>query len=433
MWIVLLAMCLLAGCGAVESMLPEPDFPIATEVPPEAIVIETPAPTATPTPAPTPTPTPLPTPTPVPVVRSMTSGVRQEDQSVPALYEPIIISVENSTGARPQVSLNYADIIYEFAVESSITRFQVLFNDVKPVFAGPLRSSRVYLMRFQQEWQGIYAHEGYGGSFYNEKWINMHATRGYSYLKKFFWRTSEAKKSEHTMMIGVNDVASTIYGAIPDEKFPTPSYTRFWWDEGVSYPDGEPFEKVTLNLFYRGVKESEKISFTYDEETNTLVRYQDGYKFKTRMPTDRAKDRKSGFYTRMEDLVVQNLIVQYVPYWEIPGDRKGRRNCDLLGEGPCDFFINGIHMTGTWSRPSYEETTSYRLEDGSTLVMEPGRTWVCMHPDNMEENPVHITLKNGTTYTPNVVAKGTVGTEKASDYGGDKVQRRTGGGEDDVD
>ena len=50
--------------------------------------------------------------------------------------------IENSEKARPQTGLQQADIVYEAMAEGSITRMLCVFNDQKPVVAGPVRSTR---------------------------------------------------------------------------------------------------------------------------------------------------------------------------------------------------------------------------------------------------------------------------------------------------
>ena len=50
-------------------------------------------------------------------------------------------------------------------------------------------------------------------------------------------------------------------------------------------------------------------------------------------------------------------------------------------------FINGQYVTGTWSRPTAEDFTSYLLDDGSLVTLEPGNTWIAVHP---AEFPVTI-------------------------------------------
>ena len=101
-----------------------------------------------------------------------------------------------------------------------------------------------------------------------------------------------------------------------------------------------------------------------------------------------------------EDFYTQNLIVQYAPFTEL-GDEDRHRNADLHGTGRCDYFIDGVHLTGFWSRPDYEtDKTTYFLDSGEQLTVKTGRTWICIHPDDFEASPVVITYRDGTTGGP---------------------------------
>ncbi len=141
---MLLALC---GCSGFLPLAATPTIaPTATVVP-------------TPTQVPTPTPLPTPTPTPAPQNRSQTSG-KVIPEGTPS--RPFIMSIDNANGAKPQTSLMQADIVYEFLVEQAITRFQAVFNDTYPIYAGPLRSTRYYIIDMVQEWDCMYLHEGYG-------------------------------------------------------------------------------------------------------------------------------------------------------------------------------------------------------------------------------------------------------------------------------
>lgn len=372
MGIAVLLLCIASGCAAAPAFFGGAE-PAATAT---ATAKVTPIPTVRPTEEPTPEPTA----TPEPVVRSYTTGRRAVGNEIPN-YRPTIVSIENSKAARPQVALNQADIIYEMAVEYAITRFQLLFNDEYPIYTGPVRSSRVYLMYLQMEWHCMYVHHGYGGPAFNGD-IAIHADRALKRAKPMYWRSNEkGKKTEHTLMVNVLDLVNRLY----NDYRPTPTDTRFQFDEGVDYAEGKPFDSVTLNFFYRDSAEEDKITFRYNEDTNTLQRYQDGTLFRTRTPIAKKK------YTT-EDFYCQNLIVQYAQYSELY-DSKRRRDCQLIGSGECDYFINGKHVTGTWERPSAESNTSYYLDDGSLLTMEPGRTWIAIHPIRSIESPVNITYR----------------------------------------
>lgn len=346
-----------------------------------------PQPTATATPTATPTPTPEPTPTPIP--RSPTTGKRYPEGTTPT-YRPVMVSIENSSGARPQTALNLADIIYEAPVEYAITRLHAVFNDQYPLFAGPVRSSRIYWMRLQQEWKSMYVHRGYGGPMFEYDWIGVHVESYIMDTGDMFWRDRSGRKDVHTLMVNVGELAEAFYGDYQPEP-----HQRYLFDEQPVQGEGagKPFEKVALNFFYRRQEEKNWVTFAYDGETNTLNRYQDGRIWKTLTPVSGRSP--STYRTEKEAFFTQNLIVQYATFTELD-DADKHRNAELSGRGLCDYFINGLHYTGYWSRPTYEDYTSYYLDSGELVTLEPGRTWICIHPDDYAESPVAITYQDGT-------------------------------------
>ena len=377
--VLMLATTLLSGCSVLT---PEP---AAAETPtPEPAIVE--QSTATPTATPEPTATP----TPAPQNRSQTSG-RVIPEGTPS--KVFIMSVDNADGAKPQTSLMQADIIYEFLVEQTITRFQVLYNDTYPLYAGPLRSMRYYFIDLAHEWDCMYLHEGYVmlDSPYKRspsKLISLYLPsgdfRGYSSnfsLSKGGYGDFETKNGYkfRAPETGRDDVHSLYYrvAALVDRFFKdyeSKVCERFNFMENVSYADGKSF--TTVSMPFGNDTNPKWIQFTYDPTTNRLLRSENGKPFMTRTLNE---DGTS--YTE-EQMSVQNLIVQYVDYGLIKGDPKHRRTCELIGTGKCDFFVNGQHVTGTWSRPTADDYTQYLLDDGSLVILEPGNTWIAVHPND---------------------------------------------------
>lgn len=375
--LVIGAVLMLSACGGNAAAPAATDTPAPTAEPVEVVdfgVAQT-----TPEMTPQPTPTPSPTPTPIPVNRSLTSG---KEVALDASYRPVMVSIENEVGARPQVGLNMADIIYEFPVESSITRFQVLFNDQYPTYCGPVRSTRNYFVDLSRDWGCMYVHDGYGPMFgdYIPKLssIPYRIYRGGSkkvdkktvYYSSFYWRTNEKKATEHTEMVDLQELVDTLYG-----DFAPTQYERFLFQPGVNYASGEAFTRVGIPFV---TTDKAKVEFSYNASTNTLTRYEDGSVFKTRAPSGTGHSAQ----LTTENVTVQNLIVQYCEHSLIPQDEKGRRIIDVIGTGKCDYFVNGRHVTGYWSRASAKEPTYYYLDSGELVTLEPGRTWIAVNPSS---------------------------------------------------
>ena len=93
---------------------------------------------------------------------------------------------------------------------------------------------------------------------------------------------------------------------------------------------------------------------------------------------DPEKPNQSVIGYESEPITTQNLIVQYV---SVSSYDTMYRNIALTGSGDCDYFINGRHISGIWSRPSLDEPTTYKLYDGSIIRLEPGNTWIEMMPN----------------------------------------------------
>ena len=372
------ATLLSTGCSALS---PQPVAEVTPTPEPAAIVEQA---TATPTATPEPTPSP----TPEPQNRSQTSG-RVIPEGTPS--KVFIMSIDNADGAKPQTSLMQADIVYEFLVEQTITRFQVLFNDTYPLYAGPLRSMRYYFIDLAQEWDCMYLHEGYVmlDAPYKRspsKLISLYLPsgdfKGYSAnfsLSKGAYGDFESKNGYkfRAPEAGRDDVHSLYYrvAALVNKYFgdyESKVCERFAFMENVSYPNGEAYTSVSLP--FGNDTNPNWIQFTYDPATNRILRSESGKPFMTRTLNE---DGTS--YTE-EQMSVQNLIIQYVNYGLVQGDEKHRRTCELIGTGKCDFFVNGQYVTGTWSRPTADDFTQYLLDDGSLVTLEPGNTWIAVHP-----------------------------------------------------
>ena len=325
-WIALIAILLMIGllsaCGAPAQTeaeeTPQPDNTVIDLTKDEPQTEETPAPTPEPTAEPTAEPTPE-------IALSNTSG-KPIDASVP--YRPVIVSIENAAAARPQTGLMNADIVYEFLVESHITRFQALFSD----------DCAIQLS---------------GG--------------------EHFWRIdADGVKSEHTMYLHLQDLVNAEYGDHRPNRD-----ERFLFQTGVAYEGAQRVNRVDVpftgktNLYY-----------TYDAATGRMLRFQDGKEFMVRTPND------AGSYDS-EQVAVNNLIIQHCTYGMVPGsaqpgENKGRRSVELTGTGACEYIINGQLMTGTWERATLEDVTRYYLADGSLVTLEPGNTWIEVIPGRQE-------------------------------------------------
>ena len=83
-------------------------------------------------------------------------------------------------------------------------------------------------------------------------------------------------------------------------------------------------------------------------------------------------------------LTSTNVIVQFVPYRNSPGDFDAAGNpvsvANVIGGGDAWVLAAGRVVKGKWSKPAAEAVTAFTDETGAALALLPGRTWVLLVP-----------------------------------------------------
>src|SRR5260221_5060312 len=77
-------------------------------------------------------------------------------------HRPLGVMIENSTDARPQSGISFADVTYEAMAEGGITRFLNIFYCQDAPEVGPVRSARTVFVNLVSEYGNypLYAHVG---------------------------------------------------------------------------------------------------------------------------------------------------------------------------------------------------------------------------------------------------------------------------------
>lgn len=272
---------------------------------------------------------------------------------------PVAVMYSNIADAIPQSSISYADIVFESLVEGGITRLCALFeNKTDLVKIGPVRSCRLFYLFYAKEFEANYVHYGYNDLA--EEYLampKMHALDGYYYCG--FYRSSDrvAPHNAYTSWTGIMD-------SVAQKGYPT------------TYPDGyrSPLlfndndeQEIDLSVdaiaqkcskFYPGYPYN-KPWFEYNEQDGQYYRYQFG---------EAQVDKETG-----EQLKFKNLIVRYVT-----GDYvDGTPNYDNTGSGLGLYITNGYAEPISWWKLEDYGQTYYYKADGSELVLNQGKTYMC--------------------------------------------------------
>lgn len=300
---------------------------------------------------------------------------------------PLAVMFNNIKEGCPQAGISEASVVYEAPVEGRITRLMGLFEDYSNLEKiGSVRSSRDYFVYFALEYDALYAHFGqatpYVGELLNSDRVDnlSGAVSGINHpAPNTFYRSSD-RKAPHNVYINPAGVTKDI------EKFHYRTTLKEDYQAKFQFAtEEEPMkysERPDALVLYPGGKSSTAANgfsktqsrFEYNPKDSLYYRYQYG---------EEQIDELTG-----EQLTYTNVIFQYC-HGEV------RDANDYLAFGchgddghKVQVFTAGKMITGTWSRLADEVPASYVDEEGSPIVLNPGKTWICIVWDEYGQDVV---------------------------------------------
>ncbi len=282
---------------------------------------------------------------------------------------PIAIMLNNLKPAQPMSGISYADVVYEYVVEGSITRLMGIFQDYKGLDKiGSVRSCREYFVYTALEFDAIYMH--FGQAAYAVNLLESDYVDNLNGLGKAgdtsFYRTTDriAPHNVYTSEAGIKAGIKKL--GYRDEhydgykgKFKFCDLDKVVTNEnGTSAKHIEP--KYRIN----------KPWFDYNESTGKYDRFQyDGPQI----------DELTG-----EQISYDNVILQYNRWVQL--DEKDYLAFDCHAGGVIQYCTKGKCVLGTWKREINEENFDmsairYYDMDGNELEINNGKTFICVIQD----------------------------------------------------
>lgn len=276
---------------------------------------------------------------------------------------PVFVMLDNHAGARPQAGLKNALMVYEFLAEGNITRYMAVFNGTGGEEIGPVRSARPYFINRALEMDGLYVHVGGSPQAFDDLVrLKVGDIDGLSAGKNIFWRKSH-KKIPHNMYTTLNAVRQEAVRRKykTEVEFEVPNYAALEFT-----PSGETAD--SLRLVYRQGTSGYSSGFIYDGALGLYMRHVNG---KAHL------DELDG-----SPLSAANVIVQTVRTKTV--DNDGRLQLEDIGTGKGWFMTMGIRVPITWEKTDRRAQTSFKLENGTPVQLNPGITWIQVIPQWVE-------------------------------------------------
>lgn len=339
----LLALCA-AGCGSGEK----------AETPEEPV-----APAAEPQPLPEAEPQPE-----VPAGTNPLTGLPMDPAE--ENNRPVAVMFNNLKAAQPQLGISQADVIYEVPAEGGITRMLGLFQSLDGVGTlGSIRSTREYYLELALGHDALLVHAGGSPAAYQKipAWgvDNMDGVNGGSDAK-IFWRDPERRKTmryEHTLVTS----GEAIQGYLDQGHFRREHPAGYIWNqvyEENAAPSGGT-EATQITVKFSNYKTG---TFAYDPERREYLAGQYGGAY---------LDGATG-----EQVHAANVLVLETSISNVSGDTAGRINVKLTGSGRGTFFCGGRSVPIQWSKADRNSPFVYTREDGTPLVLQQGKSYICI-------------------------------------------------------
>ena len=298
-------------------------------------------------------------------------------------------------GARPQAGLTQAGVVFEAIAEMGITRFAAIYQKPTSAVIGPIRSLRLYYLKWDTPFDCTIVHAGgaddalaavksggykdlsenyeymYRGQSGNRLWNNLFTTstdlanfsanNGYSTSNiEGFNRYTPAE----ALRARAEATADFVLNIVEKAEGDTSSVS-------VSAP--------VINLRF-GSLPSYNVSYEYNAATNTYARsYENGNAHEVyECPAENLGEVDPEKYCSLVQVspsVVIAMVVEESKAWD-----GYHEDITATGSGKAYIFQNGGAIVGQWEKDSTEAQIRFVGDDGHEVKLIPGQTFISAIP-----------------------------------------------------
>ncbi len=298
-------------------------------------------------------------------------------------------------GARDQVGLSEAKVVFEAIAEAGITRFAAIFQN-PPAVIGPIRSLRIYYFNWDAPFGCAIVHAG--GAQDAIQALRSSDIRELDENYTYMWRsdayypsgqtdyrrwnnlfTAGSKLAEYAQNNGF--LSSDIHGfshLTPPEAALDRTQRQVVRQLKIDQPsDGDTDElraKVSrIDLRFGSIPNFNPV-YTYNPTTNSYDRgYETGSPHNSFVCTSETDCSKVQLSPKVViAMVVQEKRAAYDGYHE---------DISSIGAGDAYIFQNGDVILGNWEKSSRDSQIRFEDKSGNEIKLAPGQAWISAIPN----------------------------------------------------
>lgn len=277
---------------------------------------------------------------------------------------PLAVAIDDSRAARPQAGFNATSIVWHAPADGYEARYLLVFQEEDAATIGPVRSARNYIANWTAELRGALAH--YGGDRLTRAW--MAANRGTLFTDidglgagRAAYHRISSRQAPHNAYTSTADLWRVAAQVGAEPGIDAAIHLRPFRDDspvalrGASESISIPYHTVT-------------VGYTYDPVANLYRRTLGGRPHID--PLDEAQ------------VTARTVVVLYMKFRTSSTIEPGHNRPVLgfIGTGKAQIFLEGMMVTGTWSKASSTAPTLILGPDGTELPFLRGRIFMQVVP-----------------------------------------------------
>jgi len=293
-------------------------------------------------------------------------------------------------GARPQVGLTEAGVIFEAIAEAGITRFAAIYQKPASAVIGPIRSLRLYYLQWDTPFDCIIVHAGgaddaiaavrsggykdltenyaymyRGGN--NRLWNNLFTTSQHLTQVSADWGYGSSNVNGFNRMTPEESAKSRVDASAASKLVIT--------EPAVGDTSAMNFASTNISLRFGGIA-TFNVNYQYNQQTNSYDRwYETGNSHEVyQCPAEDLGEVTPESVCSLVQLspnVVVAMMVSEQKSWD-----GYHEDITTVGSGEVYVFQNGAVTHGTWNKNSVGEQIKFFDDAGTEIKLAPGQTFV---------------------------------------------------------
>jgi hypothetical protein len=304
---------------------------------------------------PTAAPDPQASATPVPVRTHPFTG--QKGAAGPVL----VVKVDNTRSAKPQLGLRSADIVYVEQVEGGLSRIMAVFSSKLPARVGPVRSARISDLHILPEFgRAAFAYSGVQAK-----------------MKPYVARAplidvSQDRSNAGYTRSGAHKAPYNLYGApkqLLARAHGAAKAAGIGFRFGPAPDGGRPLKSFSARY------PAASFRFQWSAGQHRWLVTQDG----------RADRAAEGGVLGGATIVIQKARTTRSQFHDFLGNYTPL--VQTVGTGTATVLRDGRAYDARWSRPSERDGTTFTTTSGAPMTFAPGQVWVVLVNDGKPTTP----------------------------------------------